>query len=240
MHGVPGSAMSALLLGLVLGPAPLVQSAEAAVGPVGAPAAAPAVASAPSGEKRRRWKPRPAQYAGTTTVTDIAIPMDDGTVLRGDLMRPTKADGSVVTKKLPVIITITAYNKTVLASGGLGAGGADYLVKRGYLQLTVDARGTGSSRRRLAGVRSSREQGRRRGRELGAQAVVEQREVRDDRPVVHGHLAALGGVRASRRVSRRSSRRSPAPTSTATSSRPAARSTSRSSRSGWAWSPAPA
>jgi len=102
-------------------------------------------AAAPSAERKLHWKPRPAQYAGTTTVTDIAIPMDDGTVLRGDLMRPTRADGSVVTKKLPVIITITAYNKTVLASGGLGAGGADYLVKRGYLQLTVDARGTGSS-----------------------------------------------------------------------------------------------
>ncbi len=136
MHGVARSVMSAALLGLVLGTAPLVPPAVEAV---------PVAPAAPAAERTMHWKPRPAQYAGTTTVTDIAIPMDDGTVLRGDLMRPTKADGSVVTRKLPVIITITAYNKTVLASGGLGAGGADYLVKRGYLQLTVDARGTGSS-----------------------------------------------------------------------------------------------
>ena len=72
--------------------------------------------------------------------------MDDGVVLRGDLVRPTRADGSVVTRPLPVIITITAYNKSVLASGGgLGGPASDYLVKRGYAQLTVDARGTGSS-----------------------------------------------------------------------------------------------
>jgi uncharacterized protein len=45
-----------------------------------------------------------------------------------------------------VIVTITAYNKTVLSSGGGLAGAAPaYLVKRGYAQLTVDARGTGSS-----------------------------------------------------------------------------------------------
>ena len=45
-------------------------------------------------------------------------------------------------------MTITAYNKTVIAGGFGGTlAGADpaYLVKRGYAQLTVDARGTGSS-----------------------------------------------------------------------------------------------
>ena len=48
----------------------------------------------------------------------------------------------------PIVITITAYNKTVIANGfGSTLAGADpaYLVKRGYAQLTVDARGTGSS-----------------------------------------------------------------------------------------------
>jgi len=95
---------------------------------------------------KKHWQPRPEQYPGTATTTDLAIPMDDGVVLRGDLVRPTRADGSVVTRPLPVIITITAYNKTVLSSGGgLGGPAADYLVKRGYAQLTVDARGTGSS-----------------------------------------------------------------------------------------------
>ena len=91
------------------------------------------------------WTPRPEQYPGTVTTTDLAITMDDGVVLRADLVRPARADGSVVSQPLPVIITITAYNKIVLATGGLGGPSADYLVKRGYAQLTVDARGTGSS-----------------------------------------------------------------------------------------------
>ena len=46
-----------------------------------------------------------------------------------------------------MIVTITAYNKTDRSASAGGLGGADpaYLVKRGYAQLTVDARGTGSS-----------------------------------------------------------------------------------------------
>ena len=46
------------------------------------------------------------------------------------------------------MVTITAYNKTVIAGGfgsTLAGGDPAYLVKRGYAQLTVDARGTGSS-----------------------------------------------------------------------------------------------
>ena len=57
-----------------------------------------------------------------------------------------------------MIVTITAYNKTVIAGGFGGTlAGADpaYLVKRGYAQLTVDARGTGSLAR-ASGTRSTR------------------------------------------------------------------------------------
>jgi len=108
-------------------------------------AAAPVAAQASAPARKRHWTPRPEQYPGTVTTTDLAITMDDGVVLRGDLIRPVRADGSVVTRPLPVIITITAYNKSVLATGGLGGPSADYLVKRGYAQLTVDARGTGAS-----------------------------------------------------------------------------------------------
>ncbi|CAM3323120.1 CocE/NonD family hydrolase [Nocardioides dubius] len=115
-----------------------------------APAIAVSATSAPAGTAQvrgPRWKPRPAQYPSTRTVKDLAIPMSDGTVLRGDLIRPVTASGAVVGRRLPVVVTITAYNKTVMAGGSMGLGGADatYLVKRGYLQLTVDARGTGSS-----------------------------------------------------------------------------------------------
>ncbi len=94
------------------------------------------------------WKPRPAQYTATTSVKDLAIPMSDGVKLRGDLTLPANADGTPIGAKVPVVVTITAYNKTVIAGGFGGTlAGADpaYLVKRGYGQLTVDARGTGSS-----------------------------------------------------------------------------------------------
>ncbi len=92
------------------------------------------------------WKPRPEQYPRVTTQQDLAIPMSDGTVLRGNLTRPADASGRAVTKKLPVVVTITAYNKNVQdQAGGIAGGDSSYLVKRGYLQLTVDSRGTGSS-----------------------------------------------------------------------------------------------
>ncbi|GAA3534228.1 CocE/NonD family hydrolase [Aeromicrobium panaciterrae] len=92
------------------------------------------------------WKPRPEQYTRTVTEKDVAIPMSDGVILRGDVVRPADASGKAINKRFPVIVTITAYNKTLLGSaGGLGGTPADYLVKRGYVQLTVDARGTGSS-----------------------------------------------------------------------------------------------
>lgn len=93
----------------------------------------------------RAWSPRPAQYPGTVVRRDLAIPMSDGVVLRGDLVLPADASGTAVEGRFPVIVTITAYNKTVLASSPLGGGSADYLVRRGYAQLTVDARGTGGS-----------------------------------------------------------------------------------------------
>lgn len=106
---------------------------------------APAHAAAPAAH-RPTWQPRAATYPGTVTRTDLAIPMSDGTVLRGDLVLPAKADGTAVDKRLPVIVTITAYNKSSgSVSGGLTGSAPDYLVERGYAHLTVDARGTGSS-----------------------------------------------------------------------------------------------
>ncbi|WP_240641383.1 CocE/NonD family hydrolase [Nocardioides ferulae] len=70
--------------------------------------------------------------------------MSDGTVLRGDLVLPAGEDGQAATGRFPVLVTITAYNKTVLGAA-LGEDEPDYLVSRGYASLTVDARGTGSS-----------------------------------------------------------------------------------------------
>ncbi|MCZ4498530.1 MAG: hypothetical protein JWQ74_1083 [Marmoricola sp.] len=88
------------------------------------------------------WKPRGENYPKTVTLTNLPIKMDDGVVLRGDLILPADAFGKAVARKFPVVTTITAYNKSISILGG---GQASYLVKRGYAQLTVDARGTGSS-----------------------------------------------------------------------------------------------
>jgi putative CocE/NonD family hydrolase len=118
-------------------------SATAAPGPEATTAAVEAPGSA-----AMHWSPRPEDYPGTVTTKDLAIPMSDGITLRGDLTLPATADGAAVAGRFPVVVTITAYNKSVIAGGfGSTLAGADpaYLVKRGYAQLTVDARGTGSS-----------------------------------------------------------------------------------------------
>ena len=103
---------------------------------------------APSAQAAAKWKPRGEQYATTVSKKDLAIKVSDGVTLRGDLQLPSKDGKTAVSGRWPVVITITAYNKTVIAGGfGSTLAGADpaYLVKRGYAQLTVDARGTGSS-----------------------------------------------------------------------------------------------
>lgn len=138
--------------------APAAPAATGSPGAGGAPAPAPAAAA---------WTARPAEYDAAVTTRDIPIRMDDGVVLRGDLQQPAGADGKPVATPLPVIVTITAYNKSLTTGGGSVLAGADpaYLVKRGYAQLTVDARGTGSSQGQW-GAFSARE-----GKDAGA--VVE-------------------------------------------------------------------
>ncbi len=96
--------------------------------------------------KAGAWKPRRETYPKTVTVPGLEIPMSDGVALRGDLILPADAAGKAIAKKFPVVTTITAYNKGVQQyAGGLAGGDPAYLVKRGYAQLTVDARGTGTS-----------------------------------------------------------------------------------------------
>ena len=124
-----------------------VMAAPLAIAPADA-ATSTAVATAATAPTASGWKPRPEQYPSTSSTKDLAIPMSDGVKLRGDLTLPANADGTPIGAKVPVVVTITAYNKTVIAGGFGGTlAGADpaYLVKRGYAQLTVDARGTGSS-----------------------------------------------------------------------------------------------
>ncbi|MBS4752918.1 CocE/NonD family hydrolase [Nocardioides sp. zg-ZUI104] len=122
-------------------------SAAVRKGSTGRATPKPTTKPGPRGD-RTPWTPRAASYAATAKTSDLAIRMDDGVVLRGDLVRPAGPDGQPVTGRLPVVLTITAYNKSVIGGGfasGLTGADSDYLVKRGYAQLTVDARGTGSS-----------------------------------------------------------------------------------------------
>ncbi|KRF12324.1 hypothetical protein ASG90_15185 [Nocardioides sp. Soil797] len=142
MHTRRTSPLIAVLAGLALVATGVAAPAESApTTPASAPVASARVAAADS-----TWTPRGEDHPNTTVIKDLAIPMSDGVTLRGDLMLPANADGKAVDQKLPVIVTITAYNKSLQgAAGGLAGGDPSYLVKRGYAQLTVDARGTGSS-----------------------------------------------------------------------------------------------
>jgi putative CocE/NonD family hydrolase len=72
---------------------------------------------------------------------NVPITMRDGTVLQADLHLPATADGKPAPGRFPVILTQTPYSKSVDALSYR----ADYLVQRGYVQVTVDVRGTGSS-----------------------------------------------------------------------------------------------
>jgi putative CocE/NonD family hydrolase len=103
------------------------------------------VGPAPAGAAT--WQARPEDHPKTVTQKDVPIRMSDGVVLRADVERPADDSGRVIDTPLPVLVTITAYNKTFIAAGGGGLAGSDpsFLVKRGYVNVIVDARGTGSS-----------------------------------------------------------------------------------------------
>jgi putative CocE/NonD family hydrolase len=154
---MPTRSTFARLIGaaLVLSSLTLVGPAAAAVGADQAVGLATAPASG--------WSPRPEDYTDTVTEKDVKIRMSDGVVLRADVERPADASGTAIDTPLPVLVTITAYNKTFIAAGGGGLAGSDpsYLVKRGYVNVIVDARGTGSSRGRwnAFGARENQDSG---------------------------------------------------------------------------------
>lgn len=79
---------------------------------------------------------RPATY-GAVTDAEVPIRMRDGVVLSAAVQRPDQPG------RYPVVVTQTPYGKDAIG-GAFGAGNA-YLVERGYVVVTVDVRGTGSS-----------------------------------------------------------------------------------------------
>jgi putative CocE/NonD family hydrolase len=86
------------------------------------------------------WKPRPATY-GIAKTTNVPITMDDGVVLKADVLRPAAENGKPAKGRFPVLLTQTPYNKNAPRLNFEN----DYLVQRGYIQVIVDVRGTGSS-----------------------------------------------------------------------------------------------
>lgn len=116
------------------------------------------------------WTPGPEKYTiGEQKNHEIVT--SDGVVLRADVRYPTNPDGSPAAGPFPIVLTQTAYGKDstglmrILSYDWLGpeldrilpsgvevlrqvadaAGYGDYFVRRGYIQVIVDLRGTGSS-----------------------------------------------------------------------------------------------
>ncbi len=105
------------------------------------PLQAPAVGGlAPRGPvQTAAWEPGPATYDVVVT-DDIPITMRDGRVLRGAVHAPADpATGEAAPGPFPVILVQTPYGKSL--DGQVN----DYLVRRGYIYLSVDVGGTGGS-----------------------------------------------------------------------------------------------
>ncbi|GAA1540994.1 CocE/NonD family hydrolase [Actinomadura kijaniata] len=146
--------------------------------PATALATAPAAAPAPAA-----WRKRPAAY-DVATEKDIVLTMSDGTELVADVRRPARG-GRPVAGRFPVIVTMTPYNKTLPGANMA----SDHLVKRGYVQIIVDVRGTGGSRGKWEAF-SAREQ--RDGKEIVEWAASRKRPWSDGRVGMVG--ASYGGI----------------------------------------------
>src|SRR3954471_8188542 len=98
------------------------------------------------------WKPEPARF-GVSAPREFAVRMSDGTELRADVYYPTDPKtGAPATGPFPVVLSQTPYGKrspVTTSSSNAGEGGGNghfpYLVRRGYINVVADVRGTGSS-----------------------------------------------------------------------------------------------
>ncbi|BBY06211.1 putative peptidase [Mycobacterium noviomagense] len=92
------------------------------------------------------WQPRPATY-GVGVEHNVGVPMSDGIVLRADIHYPTVPEtGAAATGPFPVLLSVTPYGKKAPPPAAqIGGGATPYLIKRGYIEVMVDVRGTGVS-----------------------------------------------------------------------------------------------
>ncbi|MGH2967090.1 MAG: CocE/NonD family hydrolase [Solirubrobacterales bacterium] len=109
------------------------------------------MASAPA--SAAPWQPGPERY-GVGEHQNVPVTMSDGTVLRADVYFPTdKTSGAAAAGSFPVILTQTPYGKSSGSAASFpggeqlaGLSGTNpYLVKRGYIDVIADVRGTGAS-----------------------------------------------------------------------------------------------
>ncbi|MDQ1700924.1 MAG: uncharacterized protein QOF57_176, partial [Frankiaceae bacterium] len=131
---------AALTAAAVLAGVAVAVSAPTGVAAADDPIAAAESASAAPGST---WQPGPERY-GHRVIYDVPVRMSDGVVLRADVDVPTDlSTGADASGPFPTLLTMTPYGKDVGASAGLGT--LPYLVKRGYIDVAVDVRGTGTS-----------------------------------------------------------------------------------------------
>jgi hypothetical protein len=92
------------------------------------------------------WMPGPALY-GVGVRHNVAVPMSDGVVLRADIHYPTVPEtGLPAAGPFPVLLSVTPYGKKAPPPAAqIGGGATPYLIRRGYIEVMVDVRGTGAS-----------------------------------------------------------------------------------------------
>ncbi|MGC2796063.1 MAG: CocE/NonD family hydrolase, partial [Mycobacterium sp.] len=73
--------------------------------------------------------------------------MSDGVVLRADIHYPTEPEtGQPAAGPFPVLLSLTPYGKKAPPSAAqIGGGATPYLIRRGYIEVMVDVRGSGVS-----------------------------------------------------------------------------------------------
>jgi putative CocE/NonD family hydrolase len=105
-----------------------------------------AEAIAQSSEPGHDWTPEPATY-GESKQENVPVTMADGTVLRATIDMPADPEtGKPATGPFPVLLTQTPYGNEIAGQLGQSAIGVDpYFVTRGYIDVSVDVRGTGNS-----------------------------------------------------------------------------------------------
>jgi uncharacterized protein len=92
------------------------------------------------------WTPGPSVY-GVGVRHNVAVPMSDNIVLRADIHYPTEAEtGQPADGPFPVLLSVTPYGKKAPPPAAqIGGGATPFLIKRGYIEVMVDVRGTGAS-----------------------------------------------------------------------------------------------